>query len=360
MGKKLQHSFISALTVSILSSIFPSETIATTYLDEWQEDNNNSIFSSSSGKAYYPTIIKESASSYKMWYTGSGGIFYATSSDGTSWADGNGGSALTGLTNPHHVVVRYDGGKYKIWYWDYSQLYSINSIRYAESSDGITWTNDQAVTQNASKPIITGTSGDWNRGSYGPSDVILNPSASNSGSNPWNYSYVMYYDATTGGNQDIGLAYSSNGLSWSRYGSSNSEGLVLEHSGTEWDATHVGRSSIYKDADGDFHMWYSGGDGRVDNGIGYATSSNGIDWVRYPQSGSNTIFSVDDNVAWRTSRTYTPVVIDGEEMWFTGDDGSNRTIGYATTVPEPLALGLVTSTAILFLGLRRFMLTRGI
>jgi hypothetical protein len=28
-------------------------------------------------------------------------------------------------------------------------------------------------------------------------------------------------------------------------------------------------------------------------------------------------------------------------MWFTGDDGSNRTIGYATTIPEPMAIGLI-------------------
>jgi hypothetical protein len=170
----------------------------------------------------------------------------------------------------------------------------------------------------------------------------------------------MYYDATTGGNQDIGLGYSADGLNWTRYGNNNSDGLVLGHSGTDWDATHVGRSSIYQDADGDFHMWYSGGDGSVDDGIGYATSSNGIDWVRYPQPGSNVIFSTSDNVAWRTSRTYTPVVVNGDEMWFTGDDGTNRTIGYASSVPEPLALGLVATTALFFLSIRRFLIARGV
>lgn len=328
---------------------------ATTYLNSWQENANNAIYASGSGKAYYPTVVKESASSYKMWYTGNGGIFYATSSDGLSWSDGNGGSAVSGLTNPHHAVVRYDGGMYKMWYWDYSQLYSIASIRYAESADGVTWSNDRAVSQDASKPIITGSSGDWNRGSYGPSDVIVNPAASNTGSNPWDYSYVMYYDATTGGQQDIGIGYSSNGVDWVRYGASNDAAHALAPAGSgNWDATHVGRCSVFRDADGEFHMWYSGGDGSVDEGIGYAVSSDGINWTRYSQVGSNVVFSVDDNVSWRTDRTYTPVVVDGDEMWFTGDDGTSRTIGYANLVPEPAAIALLLGAGLSLVAFNRF------
>ncbi len=336
-------------------SLFSAQ--ATIYLSEWEEDAVDPVFASSFGKAYYPSVVKESPSSYKIWYTGSGGIFYATSTNGESWVKGNGGAAVAGLTNPHHVVVRRTDNKYKMWYWDTSQLYSVSSIRYAESTDGTTWVSDQAITQNSSRPIITGASGDWNRGSYGPSDILLNDNASNSGSNPWDYSFVMYYDATTGGQQDLGLAYSSDGIVWNRYGTSNADGRVLAHSGTGWDATHVGRSSVFRDSSGDFHMWYSGGDGRLDQGIGYASSSNGIDWVRYPDSGSNLVFSVNDGESWRDSRTYTPTVVNGEEMWFTGDDGSgHRTIGYATAVPEPGMIGLFSLLGICTLAIRRIFL----
>jgi hypothetical protein len=100
-------------------------------------------------------------------------------------------------------------------------------------------------------------------------------------------------------------------------------------------------------------MWYSGGDGSVDDGIGYAYSEDGINWTRY-SSESNTVFSVYDGATWRTNRTYTPVVVGGNEMWFTGDDGSNRTIGYAVAVPEPgvTSLALLLGAGALFV--RRF------
>jgi len=334
--------------------LFPIMTNAE-LLTNWIEHVGNPIYSGSNSKAYYPTVIKDSNSSYKMWYTGSGGIFYATSNNGTSWTPGNGGNAITGLTNPHHIVVRYNKTKslYQAWYWNTSQLYSAQSIRYAESSDGLSWNNDRSIAQSSTKPIITGNSGDWNRGSYGPSDVILNSSASNSGDDPWNYSYVMYYDATTGGRQDIGLAYSSDGVTWTRNGDSNADGLVLargDASGANyWDAAFAGRSSVYKENDQAFHMWYSGGASDLNDGIGYAFSTNGVDWVKEP----NPIFHVNDNVTWRTKRTYTPVVVDGKEMWFTGDDGTMRGIGYATVVPEPSAITLLFGVGTVILTLRR-------
>jgi len=46
---------------------------------------------------------------------------------------------------------------------------------------------------------------------------LYNPDAANTGSNPFDYTFVMYYDGTTGGTESIGLGYSSDGILWNGY-----------------------------------------------------------------------------------------------------------------------------------------------
>jgi hypothetical protein len=80
-------------------------------------------------------------------------------------------------------------------------------------------------------------------------------------------------------------------------------------------------------------MWYSGGQTKSHEGIGYAYSSDGLNWTR---STSNPIMHWNNGVLWRNERTYTPVVMkDGDlyKMWFSGKDTSgNYAIGYATSL----------------------------
>ncbi|MCD4824401.1 MAG: PEP-CTERM sorting domain-containing protein [Phycisphaerae bacterium] len=343
---------ITLLRVAVVClCVSPAMAVTTT---DWTEYPSNPVYSPLPDRAYYPTIIKD-AGVYKMWYDSSysfTGPCYATSTNGINWTIGNGGNAVTGLANARHAVVRYNTSisRYQTWYWDSTELYSISALRYADSADGLTWANDQVLTQDASRQIVTGGSGDWNRGSYGPCDVLMNHSASNTGTDPRDYSYVMYYDGTTGGEESVGLGYSADGKHWYRYGATNADGEVLAPTNNpgDWDRTHVSRCTVVKENDTAYHMWYSGGDGSMNNGIGYASSSDGISWTR---DGSNPIFSKDDGVAWRDSRTYTPCVI-GDEMWFSGRNSSGTyAIGYA--VPEPVTSGLVIMAVGLLLRRRK-------
>lgn len=305
----------------------------------WEEDTGNPIFSP--GKAYYPSVLKV-GSEYKMWYdtNTAGRHALATSSNGIDWVYQ---SDTSGLTTPKHSTVKYfetgfstcgaQSCHYRIWYWP-SLSYSINDIRYAESYDGITWYNDQPL-QNGAVKIIGEPHPDWNRGSYGPADIIYNPSALNTGINPFDYTFAMYYDGTTGGDESIGLGYSSDGITWEGY-DSNSDGKAdAVFTGTDnpsdWDADYASRATIIKNSDNDFEMWYSGGIASMNHGIGHATSTDGINWIR---DENNPIFHKNDGETWRDSRSYTPVVIkEGNDykMWFTGKSSAGvYSIGYAT------------------------------
>ncbi|MCK4314258.1 MAG: hypothetical protein KAX24_00670 [Anaerolineae bacterium] len=313
------------------------------------------VYSAPSGSAYYPSVTYDAngfgmgSPVYKMWYSnGSGAVFVVTSNDGVNWGMPTSNSGLGG--DAHHVQVLYDPNcfgitpcglsdvKYKVWYWDINaNLYSINAIAYAESSDGINWSNDQPITQDATMKLVTGVWPNWNRGSYGPIDVIYQPGASNAGTDPWNYNYVMYYDGTNGGNEFTGLAYSANGLFWTAYSTVS----VLNGSLTvAWDCSDAVYGTIYQDATG-YHFWYSGGgaddgsggcvDQPVHQGIGYASSSDGKNWTKDP---GNPIFHITDGVSYRNSRVYTPAVVDDSsgilKMYYSArESGGPKKIGLA-------------------------------
>lgn len=320
------------------------------------------------GDAYYPSVIYDAngfgvgSTKYAMWYSDGGGLsFVTTSTDGAAWGTP---AATMGLANAHHVQVLYDANcfgvvactatttKYRVWFWDMgaSTIYSISSMATAESVDGIHWINKTALTQNLSAKLVQDPDSGvgWNRGTYGPVSVLYQPNATNVGTEPWNYNYVMYYNGTDGNHEDTGLAYSTDGISWSAY----TANPVLSGSGTggfaAWDCVSAVYGTVFKDLLG-YHFFYSGkgyddGSGGCAtpssfNGIGYASSIDGKTWVK----DTNPIFKTDDGVAYRSGRVYTPSVIDDGSgilrMYFSVTDatGSPKKIGYAT-LPRPSSL----------------------
>lgn len=173
---------------------------------------------------------------------------------------------------------------------------------------------------------------------------------------PYTYPYVMFFDTSTEGFyglgvEQLGLAYSQDGLFWTRYGT---QPILLPSGNTaDWDGKYTYQASAGQ-FDGTWHMYFSGAndepigsDGNeTAHGIGYASSIDGINWVKT----ATPIFYILDGVAWRNNRTYTPEVLfepfctSGSspspfaKMWFTGANSSDvRAIGYATLpCPKPL------------------------
>lgn len=347
--KKVSYIFVMVLALGLMAFSQP----------EWIEYSGNPIFGEAVGgpKAYYPSILYNkdgfagqlSNLKYLMWYGTSGeqtGL--AVSEDGLIWAD-----LGVVMTDGYHATVEYfpDGFAgtnsgsnpsnitmyYRMWYWDVWNLYNVSAIGYCESPDGTNWYNYQSC-QNGTVPIVSGGDPWWNRGSYGPCDVLYNPSASNSGTD---WTFTMYYDGTTGGDEAIGLGFSSDGITWTGYDADSDGKADPILSGTynlgDWDYNYASRATIIKNDDGTYEMWYSGGIWSMNHGIGYATSPDGINWTRDP---NNPIFHKDDidypNYPWRNSRTYCPMVIkfgNLYKMWFAGKGEGGYSIGYATAAP---------------------------
>jgi predicted GH43/DUF377 family glycosyl hydrolase len=148
--------------------------------------------------------------------------------------------------------------------------------------------------------------------------------------------YYLWYTGTPedGGRSAIFLATSSDGTTWTR---ANGGAPVLQGTAGAFDQNAVyGADVVYDPANpaAPFRMWYSGRAG-VFGGIGYATSTNGISWSKYPSTaapvpvvdhgppGSTDSFAAGDP----------SVLLDGStwKMWYTGDDSNKKRIDYATS-----------------------------
>ncbi|AUH72171.1 hypothetical protein CAB17_08920 [Legionella sainthelensi] len=331
--------------------------------DAWTEYPADPIFNP--GKAYYPSVIYneqrfgDNSSFYKMWYEGNNEIGLAYSDDGINWTP----HSMTGLpAEGAHPDVIYDvngfgGGiyTYKMWFWDpNAPLSDISAIKFSESTDGINWTSPISISQDPSSPLVTGISPGYFYHLYGPGYVIYNPNTTPTTGQPMTYPYVMFFDTSTEGLgpgtsvEQLGLAYSTDGLFWTRYGT---EPVIIPSGDiNQWDGQYIYQPSLIK-VQGIYQLFYSGSNGQpigsagntTAHGIGHASSIDGINWTL---DSGNPIFYILDGVSWRNNRTYTPTVIfepfctnsnssHFAKMWFSGANSSDiRAIGYAT-IPCP-------------------------
>ena len=199
---------------------------------------------------------------YKMWYSGGppSGPWqtgYATSSDGLEWDIYAGNPVLVAggpgswdeMESDGPAVIK-DGAVYKMWYYGCNADYTVCSIGYATSNDGVTW------TKLAGDPVLEATPGEWDESGLSWPRVIKNGAT-----------YEMWYHS----DGKIGRATSPDGVAWTKYAGNP----VL---GEGWDGGGVGVSTLVLDG-GTYKMWFSSGAGAT-RGIGYAESTDGIHWTQ--------------------------------------------------------------------------------
>lgn len=127
--------------------------------------------------------------------------------------------------------------------------------------------------------------------------------------------YRMWYVGTRPGEPDrrIGYAVSPDGVSWYRVQGTHTGGSVFEGSGTpgRFDQNGVTTFHVIKDG-GLYHMWYTGVNSAWRwEGFGYATSTNGVTWVRQ-NSGAPVLTSRPGGVSFDDDRIIGPFVLIDE------------------------------------------------
>jgi predicted GH43/DUF377 family glycosyl hydrolase len=183
------------------------------------------------------------------------------------------------------VSVLKDGPRYRMWFsWRPKQ-----SIALVESRNGVDW----------SKPLIVlgpNTSSGWENDVNRP--VVIK----NSGR------YHMWYTGQAKGKSWIGYATSLDGKSWRRI-----SGRPVLSAEVPWEKVAVMCPHVLYDEQARlYRMWYSGGEQYEPNAIGYATSPDGMKWMKDER---NPIFQPDPQSDWEKDRvTGCQVIRDGS--WY--------------------------------------------
>ncbi|MFP4394782.1 MAG: right-handed parallel beta-helix repeat-containing protein, partial [Anaerolineales bacterium] len=235
---------------------------------------------------------------YKMWYHGwdlaydSFGL--ATSSDGSNWTKSAANPVYTTTDHWGHIAYPFvlkDGATFKLWYAGEGAIY------YGESSDGITWDVD------TSAPVLEATEGAWDASGLS-APFVLQLGADD---------YRMWYQAED--KSGIGYATSTDGITWTKHPTP----VLAPETGESWDMDGVGDPALWFDG-GAYHMWYVNASNWL---MGYATSTNGIDWNKY---GDNPVFFTGVSGEWDDVNVAAPRVLfdQGEyQMWYAGYGGSD-------------------------------------
>jgi predicted GH43/DUF377 family glycosyl hydrolase len=259
----------------------------------------------------------------------------ATSADGTAWAkvsvSAPDGGALFGLGNPASLdnggqrdpSVLYDGGSYHLYFTGLDSG-ATRSIGLASAAEVAATKLPDNTAWSARSQLLAGD------GSGFDSSAVGHPSVLNDGS-----AYVMYYAGTDGGGVSrIGRATSpAPGGPFTR-----AAGAVVDlGSAGEFDATSVQDPVVVKLAAGDYRMLYTGVEtleGETIERVGYATSADGITWVKRGAvlNPSQAPFAHDEAGVGAAG-----VLVDGStlHLWLDTVDRTGRSRGAHATTPYP-------------------------
>ncbi len=273
-----------------------------------------------------------------------------------------GASGSWDASNVDSPSVFFDGSTFRMWYGGYDG--SKWRIGYAVSSDGINWAKQNNPVLDVDPP------GSWEIDVHEPTVI-------------YDGIYKMWYNSGhyTGerGMEQWRIRYatSSDGINWVKY-----PDPVLRGNPAGWDKEGIAHPYVTYDA-GIYKMWFAGRNIGDVWQLGYATSSDGVNWNKNPNpiqnlynhwAGGPSILKTasgylmwyhdsseiraavsSDGINWANSpenmflrrgsnndfddlRLIGPAVLKKDnayKMWYTGYDGSRWRIGYATMVLEP-------------------------
>jgi len=322
--------------VLVISITVQSQTV-------WERQSPDPVLTTWSGissdpsgylSAFIPSVLFDSTTNlYKMWFVSRSfsaacyfgfseyDISYAVSSNGVDWFPFSKNPVLSTGTpgsfdgvNVTDPFVIHDGTQYLMYYTGFNG--STYRTGLATSLDGIMW------TKSSNNPVLDVGPGSWETvGSNAPKVFKV-------GSN-----FNMLYAGFDGTHYKIGLATSSDGITWTK--SSQNPILSPGPSGT-WDEHSVITGAL-TEHDGTYYLMYIGQIMPATESVGLATSPDGMVWSKY---SGNPVFVPAAPGNWDNRILYGSMIFKDSlfHYWYSGYGGSWQT-GYATSAFNPLSVG---------------------
>lgn len=335
------HNYIKFGITVLIIFIFNHFAISSTFAVNFVKDPNSPILTPSSSTGTWDkthvqnSFISINNNEYKIWYDGNGGlgwrIGFATSNDnGITW-----NKLPTPIITPslssnwekevaEPTIIITSLNQYQMWYNSINTDHVLSGsdrfrTRHATSNNGIDWIPGDWV--------LTGNIGSWDTGGTARGRSIIYKDGL----------YHMWYSATNDNNLvsnpywRIGYAISENGLVWNKQNNNNP---VIEPT-TSWELNNVSYPKVIFDA-GIYKMWYAASTNDLPTQIVYAFSTDGITWEK--PASENPVLTRGPAGSFDSTYVANPFVLkDGNvyKMWYSGFNGSNWSIGYASTGPFP-------------------------
>lgn len=223
-------------------------------------------------------------------------VGYVTSLDGYTWTKQGDDPIIETKDVPYAKIAMYassvlwEVGCWALFFytWDSSSYPSssvIGRITQCVAGPALTeWLPDP-------EPILKpGADGEWDEKQVLAPDVLKTDNG-----------YIMYYSGVgASGTQMIGMATSTNGVTWTKYNDpattdkpfAESDPVFQPAEKGTWDAAWVHQPRVFQTADGRVMIYRGVSDTRGANmKLGLATSKDGIHWERY---AGNPIFKPSD------------------------------------------------------------------
>ncbi len=139
-----------------------------------------------------------------------------------------------------------------------------------------------------------------------------------------NSEYTLWYAGHDGSRWSIGFATSSNGIDWIK----NPTNPVFTYNAADPQEQHVHTPSVWKETDNSYKMWYTTSpDDATNFRIRLATSSDGFNWTRQG-------VVISPSQPWESGGIANPYVIKMNNvyhMWYDGFSSGTWRGGYATS-----------------------------
>jgi predicted GH43/DUF377 family glycosyl hydrolase len=289
-----------------LSVSWANNTTFSDYAGNPVFSKNNSINNPDLGVA--SSFILYEDGKYKMWYANMYNdrkydINYAESSDGVAWSTKTSLPVISpGTSEAWDAYAVYpgsvlkDGAVYKMYYVGVTSTNGDSYVGLATSADGINW------TKNAS-PVLM-----FLHNRMAVNTVLI-----------YNNKYYMYFNYTNTmyGDSGIGLATSTDGITW------NVESKNIIPIDQSWETNNL-ISPCVRYEGGQFRMIYST---LSNNGFGSAVSADGIVWTK----SANNPFFTSSNTIWSSQVRYPYLVKVGNKyrLYYTGYSNNLLSIAFA-------------------------------
>lgn len=291
-----------------------------------------------SQSAVVPNIVIEDGTWYMFYFgqtslTGASAIGFAVSDNGIDWTEAACNPILTGdgegfdAISVSTPIVQVTGDTWQMYYTGIMQpVFPPDGLQggYASAPEPCgPWTRLET-------PVLTnGGPGSWDSDAASPDAIVQTDDG-----------YVMYYTGSSNfllGPAQIGVASSSDGITWTKYDDpatmvapfAESDPVLQPGPPGSWDASTAWFADVVRTGAA-WEMYYSGADSGFNYAIGYATSSDGITWVKLLD---NPVFTKqDDPQAPQLGLIEAPHVVDTQRarlLYYDYGRSPGGSIGFA-------------------------------